>query len=457
MMLAQMRIFTRKGVQVPFLFYGRNIIFFHKCLIRWKKGGIICEVIYYLSRNGFMPKKKKKQKWIRFLHRIVWSLAFLVLYPYTRIKYRVKIKRFKEKQKRQYLVLFNHQTALDQFIVGAGFKGPVYYVASEDLFSNGWVSRLLEWAIAPIPIKKQATDARAVLNCMRVMKEGGTIALSPEGNRTYSGKTEYIKPAIVGLVKTLKMPLVLYRIEGGYGVHPRWSDVIRRGKIRAYVSKVVEPEEYAQMSDDELYTLIVEGLYVNEGCVDTPYKKKRLAEYLERAYYVCPDCGLTEFVSNKDLVTCKKCGKTARYLRDKSMEGVDCEWPFRFTTEWYDYQSKFINGLDLTKCTEQPLYTDKVLFSAVELYDKKYPISDDATVCLYGDRIMVTAGNETYDFPFEKVSTVSVLGKNKVNIYFDGKLYQMKGDKRFNGVKYVHFCYRMKNILKGENDEFLGL
>ena len=402
-------------------------------------------------------KTKKKQKWLRFRHRIVWALAFMVLYPYTRIKYRVKIKRFKEKPDRKYLVLFNHQTALDQFIVGAGLKGPVYFVASEDLFSNGWISRLLEWAIAPIPIKKQATDARAVLNCMRVMKEGGKIAIAPEGNRTYSGKTEYIKPAIVGLAKSLKMPIVLYRIEGGYGVHPRWSNVIRRGKIRAYVYKVVEPEEYLAMSDDELYALISDALYVNEGKLDNLYKKKRLAEYLERAYYVCPDCGLSEFVSDKDLVTCKKCGKTARYLPDKSMQGVDCEWPFRFTTEWYDYQSNFINHLDVSQFTSEPLYTDQITFSEVKLCDKKYPIADLAVARLYGDKITVETEDASFEFPFEKVSTVSVLGKNKVNVYFDGKVYQLKGDKRFNGVKYVQICYRAKNALKGGEDEFLGL
>ena len=402
--------------------------------------------------------KKKKQTWRKFRHRVVWALAFCVLYPYTRIKYRVKIKKYKEKKKRPLVVLFNHQTALDQFIVGAGLQGPVYFVASEDLFSNGKVSRLLEWAIAPIPIKKQATDARAVLNCMRVMKEGGTLALSPEGNRTFSGKTEYIKPAIVGLVRTLKAPLVLYRIEGGYGVHPRWSDVIRRGKIRAYVHKVIEPEEYKEMSDDELYKQIVEGLYVNEGCNDNLYKKKCLAEYLERAYYVCPECGLTKFYSEKDTVTCKKCGKTARYGIDKSLQGVNCEWPFQFTTEWYDYQTKFINGLDLLSRADELLYTDIAKFSEVKLYDNKYPISENAEIRLYGGKIVVNAGEESCEFPFEQVSAVSVLGKNKVNIYHDGKLYQLKGDERFNGVKFVQLYYRYKNILKGEEDvEFLGL
>ena len=402
--------------------------------------------------------KKKKQKWIKFRHRIVWSLALCVLYPYTRIKYRVKIKKYKEKKKRPLVVLFNHQTALDQFIVGSGLRGPVYFVASEDLFSNGKISRLLEWAIAPIPIKKQATDARAVLNCMRVMKEGGTLALSPEGNRTFSGETVYIKPAIVGLVKSLKAPLVLYRIEGGYGVHPRWSDVVRKGKSRAYAYKVIEPEEYQAMSDDELYKEIVEGLYVNEGCVDTPYKHKRLAEYLERAYYVCPHCGLSEFVSDKDIFTCKKCGVTVRYCKDKTLQAVKGDWPFRFTTDWYNYQMDFVNGLDLAARADELLYTDRARFSEVKLYDNKYPISENAEIRLYGGKIVVLAGEETYEFPFDKVSTVSVLGKNKVNIYHDGKLYQMKGDERFNGVKFVQLCYRYKNIVKGEeNGGFLGI
>lgn len=110
------------------------------------------------------------------------------------------------------------------------YRGPVYYVASEDLFSNGFVSGLLRYAVAPIPIRKQTTDIRSVMNCIKVAKEGGTIAIAPEGNRTFSGRTEYIKPSIVGLVRVLKLPVAFIRIEGGYGVQPRWSDVVRKGK-----------------------------------------------------------------------------------------------------------------------------------------------------------------------------------------------------------------------------------
>ena len=141
---------------------------------------------------------------------------------------------------------------------------------------------------APIPIRKQTMDLKAVKNCLRVAKEGGTIALAPEGNRTYSGRTVYIKPSIAKLCRSLKLPLAIYRIEGGYGVEPRWSDVARKGPMSARVTRVIEPEEYDQMTNEELFDLIQKELWVDEAAVTGSYPHPRAAEYLERAIYVCP-------------------------------------------------------------------------------------------------------------------------------------------------------------------------
>lgn len=172
----------------------------------------------------------EKKQWMRPRHRIVRNIVFIILAPYSYLKYGIKVDKFKEQGNRAYLILMNHQTPFDQFFVGISFKGPIYYLATEDIFSKGWISSLIRWLVAPIPIKKQTADISAIRNCIRVAKEGGTIALAPEGNRTYSGKTEYMSPAIASLAKKLKLPIALYRIEGGYGVQPRWSDVVRRGK-----------------------------------------------------------------------------------------------------------------------------------------------------------------------------------------------------------------------------------
>ena len=144
-----------------------------------------------------------KKKWIKKRHYLVRNIAAATIGTYTRLRYGVQVEKFKEQGKRPYLIVMNHTTAADQFLVGMAFAGPVYYLASEDLFSNGWISRLLTWAVAPIPIKKQTVDVHAVANCIRVAREGGTIALAPEGNRTYFGKTAHIKPSIAKLVRKL--------------------------------------------------------------------------------------------------------------------------------------------------------------------------------------------------------------------------------------------------------------
>ena len=404
-----------------------------------------------------MQTKTKQKQWIYPRHRWARNVLAAVLGPITKWKYSVRVERFAQQGDRPYLILFNHQTAFDQFIVGMAFRGPVYYVASEDLFSNGWVSSVIRYLVAPIPIKKQTTDIGAVMNCIRVAREGGTIAIAPEGNRTYSGKTVYMNPAIGGLARKLKLPIALYRIEGGYGVQPRWSDVTRRGKMKAYVSRVIEPEEYENMTAEQLFDLIQSGLQVDEAVVDGNYKSGRRAEYLERVMYVCPKCGLAQFESRKNKITCKTCGLTATYEEDKTFTGEG--FPFRFANDWYEYQSKFINALDVTACTEKPLYVDSADFSQVFVYKNKKKLLKNVTVSLYGDRVVLGEGTQAERvFAFSALDAITVLGRNKLNLYEGKELFQLKSGKRFNALKYVQIYHRYKNITRGNPDaEFLGL
>lgn len=402
---------------------------------------------------------KKKKKWIKGRHLLTRNLVSLALFPYTRWKFGVKAERFKEQGDRAYLILMNHQTGFDQFFVSMSFKGAVYFVATEDIFSKGFVSSIIRFLVAPIPIKKQTTDATAVINCMRVAKEGGTIAMAPEGNRTYSGSTEYISPSIVPLAKRMKLPIALYRIEGGYGVQPRWSDGIRKGKMRAFVSRVIEPEEYAVLSDDELYELIKTELYVDENAETGIYKSKKRAEFLDRAIYVCPFCGLAKHFAAGNEISCTKCGKTVEYGEDKKLRGKGFDFPFEYAGQWYKHQNCYVNSFDLTKHKEKPLFTDTATILEVVVNKNKKLIYKNAPVSLYGDRAVVNEGGaHELCLSFDKATAASALGRNKCNLYHEGKVYQFKGDKHFNALKYVNFYYRYNNIVKGEtNGQFLGL
>ena len=400
----------------------------------------------------------KKKKWLRPRHRLVRNFFGVTLGLYTRIKYGIKVEKFKEQKKHPYLILLNHQTAFDQFFVGMAFKGPVYYLASEDIFSMGVTSSIIRYLVNPIPIKKQTTDVKAIKTCIRVAKEGGTIAIAPEGNRTYSGRTEYMSPSIAPLARRLGMPIALFRIEGGYGVHPRWSDVVRKGKMKAYVSRVISPEEYANLTDDELFAIIKKELYIDEAVADAEFYHKKNAEYLERAVYYCPFCGLSTFESNGDVITCKKCERQIKYLSTKELEGVGFEFPHQFVAGWYDAQAEFIKSFDVLKYDTEPMYSECAELYEVIPYKKKNLISKNVNIDLYGDRIEVQVGQEKTVWRFSDATAITVLGKNKLNVYYGDKIYQIKPGKHFNALKYVHIYHRSKNMVKGEqNEQFLGL
>ena len=412
-------------------------------------------------------KKKKNAPWVKPYHIVVRNVAEIVLYPFIRLLYGARVKRFDMTGKRQYLILMNHQTAFDQFFVGLAFKNPIYYITSEDLFSKGFISDLIRVLVNPIPIKKQTTDPRAVINCIKVAREGGTIAMAPEGNRTYDGRPLYINPTVAPLARKLGLPIALFRIEGGYGVHPRWSDVVRGGGIDCYVSRVLEPEEYADMTDEELYKIICEELAVNEARVTGVYPHKKNAEYLERAIYTCPVCGFSKLESHGDTIRCTSCGLEVKHTDTKELVSENDSFDFRFVADWYDYQVSLVTKLTLDDYKDTPMFTDSADLYEVIPYKNKRLIKKAVSLELYIDRVIIDGA----EYPYDSLIGVTVLGKNKMNIYQGDKLYQIKGDKRFCALKYVNIFNHYKNLTKkntahavntqeednGNGREFLGL
>ena len=108
----------------------------------------------------------------------------------------------------------------------------------------------------------------------------------------------------------------------------------------------------------------------------------------------------------------------------------------------------------MTALTDTPLYEEQAELRQVIVYKKKELLKEQATVRLYGDRITV----DDLVMPFDEIGAIAVLGRNKLNVYHGDQVYQLKGDKRFNALKYVHIFHRHRNITRGEADvKFLGL
>lgn len=406
-------------------------------------------------------KSKKVKKWIRFRHRLIIFIVKVFAIP---IFYFMGFRWKKlPKNNKPYLIFYNHQTVWDQFLVALMTVKKTYFVMSDDLSSIKVLSSLLNWALHPIPYKKASTDFTILRNLKQVASEGGSVAISPEGNRTYSGKTEYINPTGIKMMKFLKLPVAIVRIEEGYGVFPRWANKRRKGKIYCKPYKIYEYEEYKDIPEHDLYEMICKDLYVDESIPSGPYKSSKKAECLERVIYRCPNCGITHFKSKGDVLECTTCNLKLIYNESKQFEYLDKnikkEVPFKNVNEWYEYQKSELykmSLLDISK--DKPLFIDKCIYAEVQFRKKKLFISKDALLSFYSDRLEVEFGDRKDIYYLSDISSTGVFGKNKFNIYVDKKIYQFKYDDSFNAMKYVNFIYKYK-IEKGEekNDKFLGL
>ena len=177
---------------------------------------------------------------------------------------------------------------------------------------------------------------------------------------------------------------------------------------------------------------------------------------MERFLYICPDCGLTTYKTKNDIIECEKCHQTIRYLPNKKLQGISRSFSFKNIGEWYDYQCNYIRHLDLHPYYDTPMYQEQVKIFQVVLYQYKKKLKNNATISLYGNRITI----DDICLNFESIHGITVLGKNKLNIYTHDQVFQLKGNKSFNALKYVNFYFHYQNTKKGdiENyEQFLGL
>ena len=235
-----------------------------------------------------------------------------------------------------YLVLPNHANAYDQFFVGCSFpKRHMYYVVSEHAFRQKLVSFLMRTLFAPISRTKGSADASAVRGILRVLRRGVSVCLFPEGNRSWDGRTAPLHPATGKLIKLARVPVMTYRITGGYLADPRWAHTLRKGPIRAGVVNVYSPEELAKLSPEEITARIEADLAVDPEANTLPYPGRRLAEGLEEALFLCPKCGRIGALHGRDRTLTCDCGLRAEYREDGRLAG---DIPFASIPEWDAWQ-----------------------------------------------------------------------------------------------------------------------
>lgn len=389
--------------------------------------------------------------WTKFRHKLAFATLKPLLRIYLRIKYGYRVKKYRL-EKGPYLLLFNHSTNLDPLMMSLSFKGPVYFMTNDDLFNIPVISRFINYIAAPIPKAKAIKDISAVKNCIRVAREGGKIGISPEGNRTYSGNLNHIDKAIVKLIKLLKIPVVLYNIIGGFGVNPRFSRKLRKGKVTGEVRRILSAEEVKSLSDVEIYAILLEALAVKDDQTDNKYKGRALAENLESAFYVCPVCQSLETIDSKgDFFGCKACGFKARYTENLKIEPLDSRFKFSTVGEYYRYQETFIRNAEVMEIT----FRSQDITLKEIVHNRRNKLIEGNLSFNYQE--MVIANEDEIRIDYQSIRSLAIVYQNTLIINTEDNTYQVNGKASFNALKYVHLFNQIKNFNEGVKDGFLGI
>lgn len=159
----------------------------------------------------------------------------------------------------------NHASFLDPFLVGAGVRREINYLARESLFRFpviGWLLR--NWNA--VPVDREGGGAKGLKAILDRLLAGGGIVLFPEGTRTRDGKLQPARSGIGLIVVKSDAPVVPVRTFGTFEAYGRnqkmplpkkvavkYGEPMRFEQLRAEAKTCTKPrlkEIYQEIADE---------------------------------------------------------------------------------------------------------------------------------------------------------------------------------------------------------------
>ena len=140
-----------------------------------KKIGESCVETEVKTTKRGRKKLSKVEKWFRFLRRFYKSWAWFLL-PF---RPHGTLKKYND---RSYIIVGNHRSVLDVIPSILITDKPVHFMAKKELFKKGfmkWFTKKSEC----IPVSRDGTDVRAIMQAIKYIKEGSVVCIFPEGTR----------------------------------------------------------------------------------------------------------------------------------------------------------------------------------------------------------------------------------------------------------------------------------
>ena len=152
------------------------------------------------------------------------------------------------------LIVANHLSFWDVFVIGVRLRRPLNYVARSTLFTAtvGWFLR----TIGAFPIAREGVGAQGFKETLRRTRAGGIVTFFPEGTRTPDGALKELKPGIATLAVRADVPVIPAGIAGTFEAWPRHRRFPRPHPLRIHYGRPIPPEALAGLDQEAATALI---------------------------------------------------------------------------------------------------------------------------------------------------------------------------------------------------------
>lgn len=270
-------------------------------------------------------------------YRIAQIAAWLV----ATFIFRRKILRNEIKGKKgPFVVIANHQAALDFANLICANRRPMSFVISNSFFNTLPIRGFLT-KMGVIPKQQFQTTVRDMKRMKAVIDQGEPIVIYPAGLMCEDGLSTPIPSATYKFLKWLDADVYVAKTSGTYFAMPKWTSGFRPGRTHLDIYKLFSREELKNLDMVQVKDRAEEALlfdaYREQEIFKVKYSNGSDVRGLEHVLYQCPHC-LAEFsmeAAEKDRLRCSACGYEHRsdeygFLYKVSSHGQEV----RYVSDW---------------------------------------------------------------------------------------------------------------------------
>jgi 1-acyl-sn-glycerol-3-phosphate acyltransferase len=158
------------------------------------------------------------------------------------------------------LLIANHESYLDPVLVGLAAPRQICYLARKGLFNHPLFGAFLR-TVHTFPVDQEGVAKEGLKTVLELLKAGEVVLIFPEGERSWDGRMQPLKPGVQLLIKRAQAPIIAAGVAGAFQALPRQRKLphlsplfmpATGAAVAVAIGKPQPAARYAEMPRDQL-------------------------------------------------------------------------------------------------------------------------------------------------------------------------------------------------------------